>query len=128
MKRRTPLSTLFLVLLLLFFTASLQAQITIHVDDDAPNDPGPGDSSISDPLEDGSAAHPFDAIQEGINGATTGSSVLVADGLYSGEGNRDLSFLGKKIDVRSVNGPENCTIDCQGSAAKPHDLALNGEP
>jgi hypothetical protein len=40
-----------------------QAQITWYVDDDAPGDPGPGDPTISDLNEDGSAEHPFDAIQ-----------------------------------------------------------------
>ena len=41
----------------------LPAQLaTIYVDDDAPNDPGPGNPSISDPLEDRSAEQPFDNV------------------------------------------------------------------
>ncbi len=46
--------------------------------------------------------------------------MLVADGIYTGEGNRDIDFLGKAITVRSENGPESCIIDCQGSEADPH--------
>ena len=38
--------------------------VTIYVDDDAPADPWPANPTGSDPLEDGSAAHPFDAIQD----------------------------------------------------------------
>jgi hypothetical protein len=94
-------------------TGTALAQITWYVDDDAPGDPGPGDPSISDPLEDGSAEHPFDAIQEGIDAAVDGDTVLVLDGTYAGEGNRDLDFNGRLITVRSENGPDTCTIDCE---------------
>ena len=52
--------------------AALSAQTTWYVDDDAPNDLAPGDPTVSDPNEDGSLAHPFDAIQEGINAASDG--------------------------------------------------------
>ncbi len=89
------------------------AQTTWHVDDDAPGDPAPGDPSISDPLEDGSAEHPFDAIQEGIDAAVDGDTVLVLNGMYTGDGNRDLDFGGRLITVRSENGPDTCIIDCE---------------
>ncbi|NQT31119.1 MAG: right-handed parallel beta-helix repeat-containing protein [Deltaproteobacteria bacterium] len=39
----------------------------VWVDDNAPGDPGPGNPAISDPLEDGTPAHPFDEIQEAID-------------------------------------------------------------
>lgn len=83
----------------------------VYVDDDAPSDPGPGDPDISDPLENGSQEHPFDAIQEAIDAAMSGDTVMVLDGTYSGDGNYDISFFGKPITVRSQNGPDNCIID-----------------
>lgn len=53
-------------------------------------------------------------IQAGIDSASYRDMVLVADGIYTGEGNRDLDFKGKTITVTSENGPENCIIDCEG--------------
>ena len=52
-------------------------------------------------------------IQEGIDAAVGGDEVVVADGTYTGDGNRDIDFLGKAITVRSENGAENCIIDCE---------------
>ena len=94
-------------------TPAALAQTTWYVDDNAPADPGPGDPTISDPAEDGSAEHPFDAIQEGIDAAVDGDTVLVQDGTYAGAGNKDLDYGGKAITVRSANGPETCVIDCE---------------
>jgi hypothetical protein len=85
----------------------------IFVDDDAVNDPVGNDPRVSDPLENGSPQHPFDAIQKAIDYAFEGETVIVLDGTYTGEGNHNLDFRGKAITLRSENGPSNCIIDYQ---------------
>ncbi|KKM02889.1 hypothetical protein LCGC14_1779920, partial [marine sediment metagenome] len=62
----------------------------------------------------------YPTIQAAINAATTDNTVVVADGTYTGDGNRDIDFKGKIITVKSANGPQNCIIDCQGTKAEPH--------
>jgi len=86
--------------------------VTLYVDDDAGGDPGPGDPTVSDPLEDGSTEHPFDSIQKAINAAFYGDTIIVRDGIYDGVGNRNMNTFGKSIAIRSENGPIGCIIDC----------------
>lgn len=93
-----------------------EPQVIFYVDDDAANDPGNGDTSVSDPLEDGTVNHPFDAIQEAIDQAKTGDAILLRPGTYTGVGNRSIEFDGRGIQLVSELGPQVTTIDCQGNS------------
>jgi predicted outer membrane repeat protein len=62
----------------------------------------------------------FPTIQDAIDDVLEGSTVIVADGVYTGFGNRNIDFKGKAITVRSENGPTSCVIDCQDSLGKGH--------
>ena len=89
--------------------ASVSAQTTWHVDDD-------GTATGS-----GTASDPFCTIQAAIDAAMDGDTVLIADGVYRGEGNKNLDFANglpegqtRAILVRSAGGADNCIIDCEG--------------
>ncbi|MHC4904039.1 MAG: choice-of-anchor Q domain-containing protein [Planctomycetota bacterium] len=75
---------------------------TIYVDDD--NCPGPGSGTEGDP---------YCSIQTAIDNAVDDDEIVVADGTYTGDGNREIDFLGRRITLRSANGPDACIIDCQ---------------
>jgi len=136
MRRRLPIAIIFLSGVFFFhltwfppFAAQAEAGATWYVDDDAPNDPGPGTTTVSDLDEDGTPDHPFDAIQEAIDAASDGDTIIVRDGTYTGGGNRDIDFKGKAVHLMSENGPENCVIDAQGTEAEEHRgfVFQNGE-
>ncbi len=69
-----------------------------YVDDDAPNDPAPYNNQSSDSQEDGTFEHPFDSIQEAIDIAIDGKTVIVLDGTYF----ETINFRGKNIAVTSL--------------------------
>lgn len=73
---------------------------------------------------DGSGDYP--TIQAAIDIAVNGDIIELTDGRFTGEGNRDIDFLGKAISVRSQSGvPDACIIRCGGGESK-RDLFLRG--
>ena len=70
-------------------------------------------------LPDGSGDAP--TVQAAIDSADNGDVIELADGIYTGDGNRDLNNSEKWFLLRSQSGnPEACIIDCQGSPTEPH--------
>jgi hypothetical protein len=92
------------------------ARPVLHVDDDAPADPAPCDATSSDPQEDGTADHPFDRIQEAIQSARTGATILVGAGTYR----ENLDLLGKNVrligaDPNAPAGTPYSVIEAAGN-------------
>lgn len=63
----------------------------------------------------------FPTIQDAIDAASDGDVIELADGIFTGEGNRDIDYGGKAVTVRSQSGnPESCTIDCEADPGHEH--------
>lgn len=60
----------------------------------------------------------YSTIQSALDAACDEQTIIVRDGIYTGEGNRDIDFLGKNVFLRSENGAENTIIDCTGSGRR----------
>jgi hypothetical protein len=67
----------------------------------------------------------YPTIQAAFNAAAHGCMIIVAPGIYTGPGNCDLDFEGKRIIVRSTNPNDpnvvgTTIIDCNGSELERH--------
>ncbi|MBD3236470.1 MAG: hypothetical protein GF330_07190 [Candidatus Eisenbacteria bacterium] len=72
----------------------------------------------------------FPSIQAAIDACVAGDVVELTDGEFTGDGNREIDFLGKAITLRSRSGnAAACVLDCQGSPQEPRRglLLCSGE-
>jgi len=53
-------------------------------------------------------------IRAAVTAAVSGDQIILADGRYAGELNRNINLTGKNVVFRSASGnPVNCVIDCE---------------
>ncbi len=63
----------------------------------------------------------FPTINDALAVTADEDTISLGDGVFTGEGNRDLSNWGNILHIRSLSGnPENCIIDCEGAPGDPH--------
>ncbi len=74
----------------------------------------------SSPLFQSGTIGPKATLQAAMDAAGDQDAIRVADGSYSGAGNRDLYSRGKALTLQSENGPDACLILPAGSPAEPH--------
>ena len=72
---------------------------------------------------DGSGDYP--TIQDAINAASNWDIIELANGVFAGDGNRDLDHYGKTLTIRAQSvTPDSCVIDCIGLGRDPHRAFL----
>ncbi len=64
---------------------------------------------------DGTFSSPFQTLQDGIDAAADGDTILVLPGIYSNPRDRDLNFVGKAVLLISAGGPTATILDGLGS-------------
>ncbi len=80
-----------------------------------------GDGMIAGIATDWLLTHDHAAyIQPAIDMAVDGDSVLLGEGIYTGDGNRDLSFGGKGIVLTKVSPWATTIIDCEADSLDAH--------
>ncbi len=70
----------------------------------------------------------YPAIQDALDAARNGDEILVADGRYTGQRNRSITFSGKLLTLRSENGPQACTIDLEHQEGRAFQFTLSEGP
>jgi hypothetical protein len=55
----------------------------------------------------------YSTIQAAVDAAMPKTTILLADGTYTGPGNRGVT-INKPLTIRGIGGPERCIIDCEG--------------
>ncbi len=55
----------------------------------------------------------FDTIQEAVDNVSNGDSVLVGEGVFTGEGNRNISMEGRSLYIGSTSGRDYTTLDIE---------------
>ncbi len=77
------------------------------------------DATVHVVAPDGTGDYP--TIQAALDVSIVGDVIELTDGIFTGEGNRDLDYDGKAVTVRSQSqDPTLCVIACDGSMAQPH--------
>ena len=101
-----------------FILLAAFALILWSCSDDSPVTPVTKPSGNGDTIDTSVYRVPsdFSNIEAAVNAAGSGDTVLVSNGVYSGDSNRGIRFNRKRIVLISENGPANTILDARGLA------------
>ncbi len=107
-KFTTHFSRLFLtlVLCLILLQSCSENEIAIMMDE-------PESTTIRVPAD-------LPTIQAAVTAAVNGDTILVAPGIYTGTGNRDIIIEGKSVVIIAEQAASSTVIDCEGDENEPH--------
>jgi hypothetical protein len=78
------------------------------------------------PSSDMTVVHPdgsgtFTTIQAAVDSVAEGDVIYLGEGVFRGDGNRDIDLRGRALTIVSIGGdPSLCAIDCEGDSLNPH--------
>jgi hypothetical protein len=82
---------------------------------------GAGDAYAAELFVSADGSGDYPTIQAALDASVGGDEVVLGDGVFTGDGNRDIELPSHEITIRSDSGdPARTIIDCEGSAADPH--------
>ena len=103
---------------ILVTAASILATVLLCGCEDSLCPPVPS-SEVTVVHPDGSGT--FTTIQAAVDSVAEGDEIYLGEGVFRGDGNRDIDPQGRAITIASVGGdPSLCVIDCQGDSLSPH--------
>lgn len=81
----------------------------------------PSGSSTSN----GTISNPISGIQNAINLAQNGDTIILMNGIYSSSSDYNLILAGKRLTIRSqFDNPTTVTVDCNGLPAFPFNSRI----
>lgn len=73
-----------------------------------------GADELYPPIQNIDTGATYSTIQQAIDAANNGETIVVQPGTYAGTGNRDLDFGGKAITLRGINPDKPNTVRDNG--------------
>lgn len=67
----------------------------------------------------------YPTIQSAIDAASDGDHIVLANGIYTGDGNTSFSYLNKAITVESINGSCTCFIDYEENPGQVTSIQMS---
>jgi hypothetical protein len=94
---------------------------TVCCSDDGSTPVNPGGNESREWVVHADGSGDAATIQAAVDTAASGDVIILENGTFSGDGNRDIELGGINLTVKSRSGnPDSCVIDCGGTPSESH--------